>query len=219
MDCEAARGYPSTVTDTATSTPLYTVPQAARLMRAPYRTIRRWVSKEYGFGREGELLSFQDLVELYLVAKLRRSNISFQRIRRVSKTLCEILDTNRPFSSGRIQLLTDGKTVVMESKEVGMLDLDIRQHLIKDVVRPFLRDVEFINDEAVRWWPDGRDSKVVVDPTMSFGAPVIEGTGVAVETITMMLKAGDEPQAIASMFDLDEESVLSAMGFIVKRAA
>jgi len=56
----------------------------------------------------------------------------------------------------------------------------------------------------------------VVDPHHSFGQPVISGTNTTVETIFNMLKAGESPEFVASIFELEMEAV-EDVGLFMKR--
>lgn len=56
--------------------------------------------------------------------------------------------------------------------------------------------------------------KIISDPKVMFGKPVIEGTRITVEFILEALGAGETPESlIASHPTLTREGVLAALGF------
>src|SRR5438876_10028365 len=92
-------------------TGLYTLPEAARLLRVPPANLRRW-AKGYTFAgdRFSEpllrpdfpelaarcILTFQDLMELFLVARFRKVGVSMQRIRSTARWAARHFESNHP---------------------------------------------------------------------------------------------------------------------------
>jgi uncharacterized protein (DUF433 family) len=65
----------------------------------------------------------------------------------------------------------------------------------------------------------GKDHSIVVDPHHSFGQPVISGTNTTTEAIMNMLKAGESPELIASIFELNRKDVKDVQAFMKRSAA
>jgi hypothetical protein len=64
------------------------------------------------------------------------------------------------------------------------------QHVFSDLVRPYLGQLEFDPLEVpTRWWPMGREGRVVIDPAVSFGRPVIAEAGVPTRALAEALEA------------------------------
>src|SRR2546426_563110 len=91
---------------------LYTVPEAARLLRVPSRKLGRW-AEGYSFKARGEprfseplfrreyldlaeqrILTFTDLMELQLVSLFRRLGVSMQTIRTAARWAAQVYSTN-----------------------------------------------------------------------------------------------------------------------------
>jgi hypothetical protein len=52
------------------------------------------------------------------------------------------------------------------------------QYVLRKIVEPSLKGLEFDDDLASRWWPNGKDSGIVLDPQRQFGQPVEATSGV-----------------------------------------
>ena len=81
----------------------------------------------------------------------------------------------------------------------------------REVLEPFLEDVEYENKLARRWWPLGRERMIVVDPDYGFGLPVVEGTAVRTEIIAERYRAGDSTDEIAYDFDVTPKQINDAL--------
>ncbi|MCJ2013523.1 hypothetical protein [Methylobacterium sp. J-076] len=123
----------------------YTVPEAARLIRMPARTINRWLGG-YAYGSGGEPrrmpplwtpelpanddrleLGFRDLIELRFVHAFVRENVDLRVVRGCLEAAREAVDDPRPFSTRRFK--TDGRTIFLESLKAdgGSEVLDLKR--------------------------------------------------------------------------------------------
>lgn len=80
-------------------------------------------------------------------------------------------------------------------------------------VTAFFDRVDFEGDIPVRYWPDGRDAHIVVDPRRQFGTPIIEGTRMGTEVLHGMYTAGDPAEWLAHAYSLDLVQVEAAIRF------
>ena len=80
-------------------------------------------------------------------------------------------------------------------------------------VAAFFERVDFEGDIAVRYWPDGRDAYIVVDPRRQFGTPIIEGTRLSTEVLFGTNAAGDSAEWLAHAYGLDLVQVEAAIRF------
>lgn len=187
---------------------IYTLPDAARLVRADARTIRRWLygygyakcvgverrmyrseplwHPEYGADELGErVLGFRDLMELRIVREFVSRGVPLSVVRYCLKAAREMFGDDYPMT--RQRFLTDGETVFHEALDVvsttedgpALLDLRKRQHVFRTIVKDSLyAGIEYEGDMARRWYPEGKGHAVVVDPRLQFGHPTIEQSGV-----------------------------------------
>lgn len=213
---------------------IYSIPEAARISRVPASYIRRWLWG-YKYPVKGQLhragplwapqlpevddvraLTFKDLIEIQFVYRFRQQGISLQTIRKTIGLATELLDRTFPLSSVRFK--TDGKKVfaqvIEDPAERGyVFDLRTGQYLL-DYVLDYLYDAleysEF--DELIRWWPLGKDRRVMVDPKRSFGRPIVL-EGVQTNILANSFRAQGDIKAVAGWFEVSESSVSDALEF------
>jgi hypothetical protein len=120
--------------------------------------------------------SFSDLVSLFVVRELLRKGVRPRTIQKAERYLRRKLRTDRPFVNDMIA--TDGRHVLHddeiagEPEQIESADLEGQQVMV-DPIREQLVSVHYSDGWASRWTPARR---VVVDPAVQFGEPVIEGT-------------------------------------------
>ena len=166
-----------------------------------------------------EAASFVDLMEVAAIGELRKKGFSFKRIRRINSYCRLYLKEPRPLVTQKFKVAgqdifldVDFDVLVDVGREAGMLAW-------REVLKPFLEDVEYENDLARRWWPLGREHMVVVDPDYGFGLPVVEGTGVRTEIIAERHRAGDTTDEIAYDFDVTPRQINDALRWEMPKKA
>lgn len=101
-----------------------------------------------------------------------------------------------------------------------------RNLVLTEVLRDFLKRVEKRPVEGiVRLYPfitkdrnpDGPRT-VAMDPTVAFGKPVINGTGIPTSAIYQLFNAGDEIREIAEEYDRDTSEIEAAIRYESVRA-
>jgi uncharacterized protein (DUF433 family)/DNA-binding transcriptional MerR regulator len=213
---------------------LYTVPEVARLTGISAQKIHRWTggySYEYKATRrvqaplwklpigevdETRILDFRDLAELRIVDRLIAEELSLHAIRLAMAHARELLGDERPFSTARFR--TDGRSIFLEiADEAGdpkLIDLLKRQYGFKNVIGPSLRDLDFDEVGAIRWWPMGRGKAVVVDPSRCFGAPSVAGSSVPTAALAEAFEAeGGSVRRVAALFEVSAKAVEDALTF------
>lgn len=221
---------------------VYTVPEAARLTGVPAQRIKRWVTGYTFKGKEGGkrtspplwerqidsrdsiALSFRDLLEVRFVDAFRLHGVHWKAIRIAAQRAAEIIHDSHPFSTKRFK--TDGRSIfaeiLQETGEESLLDLVKSQYEFKQIVDPFLFEgLEFseLGIEPVRWWPMGRERRVVIDPERSFGQPIVDPESVPTAVLARAFRAEGSIEAVARWFKVAEESVEDAVEFENKLAA
>ncbi|MCR9219228.1 MAG: helix-turn-helix domain-containing protein [Alphaproteobacteria bacterium] len=212
---------------------LYTVSEASRLCGVRAQSIRRWIGG-YRYRNRGEIifaeplwtpqvkrheerliLGFRDLAELRVVDALLKQGLSLHAIRRAISRAREALDDERPFSTR--QFRTDGRSIFLDlakqDDEPALLDLLRNQYGIKRAIEPSLRDFEYDEKAASRWWPLSSKRSVVIDPKRAFGAPIEAESGVPVDVIVDAVDAEGSVRRAARAFGVAEASVRDALKF------
>jgi uncharacterized protein (DUF433 family) len=213
--------------------PLYTYADADYLAGVSRGTAKRWLAG-YAYGRhqhtrvasppitaveeDREAVAFVDLVEITAIGGLKAMGFSLKQIRAVVENCQQILGVARPLTTLRFK--TDGREIFVDRGE-SLLEIGRRkgQMAWAQVLDPFLATLDY-NAEGVarRWWPQGRNMPVVIDPEFGFGFPVIAGSGVRTEIILEQFQAGALDDEIAEDFNLDPKDVQRALQFELRRA-
>lgn len=212
---------------------LYSLVDAAQLLKAPPRKLRRWMDG-YDYKEDDSLhhvaplwmpdipkidnqikLSFRDLIELRFVRAFLEKGIDIRAVRNCIDYARQCMNTDRPFSSGRFR--TDGRTIFLESLEAAcepkLLDLKEKQYVFKQVVEQSFKDLDLAGDIVTRWRPyRGKDS-IVVDPTRSFGQPVASASGVPTIVLAEAVKAEGSQTRVAAMYEVEKSVVQDAVRF------
>jgi uncharacterized protein (DUF433 family) len=166
-------------------------------------------------------LSFRDLIELRFVKAFRDVGLSLPTIRECFMRAVEAVEDKRPFSTQ--QFRTDGKTIFLEItdgvQEGKLLDLKRRQVAFHRVVEPSLQELEFDANIVARWFPLGMSRNVVVDPSRSFGRPIVTQGSVPTETLCEAVKIEGALEKVARLYEVPLAAVRDAVAFQTQLAA
>ena len=206
--------------------PLYSIPECARYLGLPVPTVRNWVSGNDSdplilpAGSDPTALSFINLVELHVMAALRRHHrVPMQRVRTAAEFLERELCVEHPLA--RRELSTDGFSVFTEHLD-QLLNLSARGQLeMREVVQIYLRRVEHDDENglAARLFPFTREDRqkaptlIVIDPSVSFGRPVVMGSGVRAEVIVDFFNAGETIADLANEYRLAPYQIEEAVRY------
>ena len=205
--------------------PAYTVGEAAHYLGVPKSTMRSWFAGQRGFRaviRPADPrklgLSFSNLVEAYVLTAIRRRHhVALPTIRRGLDYLVRKLGAKRPllekgFATNGVDLFVDHLGEIVNISRDGQVEM-------ADLIRAYLERVDrdasglpiklypFMRNQAPREQP----RSVVIDPRVSFGRPVIAGTGIPTAALAEQFKAGDSVQVLAKEYGADEEAVWDAI--------
>jgi uncharacterized protein (DUF433 family) len=210
---------------------LYSVPAAARLLHTQPEPLRRWA---FGYERGGDrydpvisadlgdvggekALTFLDLVELMFIQGLRESGRAFPGIREAHRTLSRVLETEHPFALRRVFSDPGGIYALLDREDEGHLLIELKgagQIAMWPALQRYLHQLDFDVDQlAERWYPAGRATPIVVDPRISFGAPVIAGTRLETAAIAELYQGDESVEELAWLYDLEPAQVQAAVEF------
>ena len=217
---------------------VYTLPDAARLLGVPLTRLRSWISgyaipEEPNHGRrlpaghfssrgEGraKTFSFHTLIEIYVIAQLRKHRVTMATVRKAREELSERFDTAHPFAVAG--LLLGGKRLLKELGNQTLLELGTGgQTGFEAVIAPFCERLDFDQTTrlAQRFYPNGRNNAVVIDPHHAFGRPIIEGTNITTEALASLMWGGEKLEDVAANFGLEVRQVEEAWAFEQRVAA
>ncbi len=216
--------------------PAYTISEAAHYMGVPRATARYWASGRHrapalidAAGQRPLRLSFLNLAELHVLAAIRRRHsLPMPKVRAAIDWLADhtksASDKRHPLISKTLD--TDGVDLFVE--HYGRL-VNISQNgqiAMRDVMSAALRRIERdLKGIPVRLYPftrssiDNAPTRIVMDPTLSAGRPVIAGTGLATDVIAERYKAGESILDLTQDYECEISDIEEAIRLELKIAA
>jgi len=209
---------------------LYSYAEADRLAGVSRGTSKRWLEgyrhrrtdgvtsspaiSTAGGRHEPGAVSFVDLVEVVVISGLRRW-FSPQGIRQIVEDCEHVLGTHYPLASHQFE--TDGREIYVRRSDVlvGLLRRKW-ETAWRELLEPFLEQLDYRGELAARWYPLGRSASVVIDPEYGFGLPVITGTGFRTEIVAERFEHEREDE-IADDLGVSVSQVQDALRFELAR--
>lgn len=215
----------------------YSVAEAAHYLRMPEATLRSWVvGRLYPVAGQAkrsrplihsddpnsQYLSFMNLVEAHVLAAIRRRHgVKLPKVRTALAYVRRQFQIVRPLMDQSFQ--TDGLDLFVE--RYGELINASRegQRAMKEIIGVYLKRIErdaeglpiklypFTRDTQAEVSPASNPRVVVMNPTVSFGRPVIAGTGIPVVSIYERYKAGDSVADLADDFCVEISAIEEAI--------
>jgi uncharacterized protein (DUF433 family) len=217
--------------------PNYTVEEASRYLLVPISTVKYWAIGEAGaaplttvYSRRPFLLSFKNLVELYVLETLRDvHDIGLPRIRRSIEELRVEKPSKYPLAD--YQLATRGRKIYLEGDGEELVNLTSwGQHAFKPILNPFLKRVDrdakgiaerlfpFTSREHQRN-PEKAPRVVVIDPNVAFGMPVLVGSRISTAFLMSRRKGGASISQLASDYGRQETEIEEALSLEAEKTA
>jgi uncharacterized protein (DUF433 family) len=211
--------------------PLYTIAQAARVVRIHPATLRTWALGRSYPTQAGHkswtpliraadpkkgMLSFANLVELHVLSTLRGKQVRVDRIRNATHFIREKMKTDHPLAD--VDTQTDCVNVYVEYMD-RLINASSSQTEPRPLIERYLQRIE--RDEnglAARLYPITRDDAsnarlVLIDPSYRFGRPVLASTNLETAIVADRFFAGDSTAVLAAAFGIDEATIEEAIRF------
>ncbi|MBV9613064.1 MAG: DUF433 domain-containing protein [Acidobacteriaceae bacterium] len=170
----------------------------------------------------GRHLSFLNLVEAHVLAAIRRNHgVKLPKVRTALDYVRRQFHIERPLMSQAFQ--TDGLDLFVERYGQMINASREGQQALKEVIGIYLRRIERdAKGLPIKLYPFTRETDaarvplqdpklVVMTPTVSYGRPVVAGTGIPVAAIYERYRAGDSVAELADDFRLDTSAVEEAI--------
>lgn len=220
--------------------PAYSYVDAARYLMIPVDTLRSWVrgrSYRTSHGKrfseplielpaeDARALSFINLVEAHVLRAIRvEHQVRLDQIRIALNFISQELGYPHPLVREDL-LKTDGQSIYVEHLEM-LLDASKRgQIAIRETLEIYLTRIE-VDEQGIAsrlfpfLHPNRRDDPkvIVIDPNISFGRPVIAGTGIPTKVLADRYEAGDSVDLLAMDYDCDRPLIQTAIDYELKSA-
>lgn len=221
--------------------PAYGITEAARYLRIPLETLRSWVRGRFYPTRSGQrefksiihlpdknlpLLSFTNLIEAHILDAIRyKHKVPFESIRRTVKYLERQSGSKHPLAEH--WFLTDGKHLFIEKAESLINVSRDGQLAMRQIIEIYLQRVErdpqgvasrlfpFLSKrhELLQRPAELEPRLVVIDPLVSFGKPVLAGTGIPTSIIAERFYAGESVRELAKDYGRQESEIEEAIRY------
>jgi uncharacterized protein (DUF433 family) len=217
------------------STPIYLLSETSSLIGISRSRISRWV-KGYQYSypvknerRQGKqksvisycetpCVSFLDLIDLLFVKRFLEHGVTLQYLRSALEEARVLLGTPH---FARNAFYTNGKQITLELKEKSEFMITLMtdgQIAIPTIIKQLDNKIDFEDVTgfgfATRWYPNGKEGHIVVDPQISFGRPTLLGRGVAIENIyDLFLGEHEAVEPVSSWFEIPTDEVRAAINF------
>lgn len=204
--------------------PAYTVAESAHYLSLPASTVRYWSAGRGDYKalisaaqKHPTVLSFLNLIELHLLAAIRRKHaVSMPNVRSAIGYLKERYHSSHPLLSKKLE--TDGLDIFISSYgqliNISRDGQTAMRHVMEAALKRIERDD---NNIPIKLYPftrahiENAPSMIMIDPAISGGRPVIAGTGLATEIIAERYKAGESIKALAFDYGQKEEEIEEAI--------
>jgi uncharacterized protein (DUF433 family)/soluble cytochrome b562 len=211
---------------------MYGLGIAAHYLGLPANTLKAWVCGRSYSGkfvppiivlpdRSQNFLSFTNLIEAHVLSAIRRVHqVSMPKIKNAIQFLSETRGSEHPLAD--MNLHTDGVDLFIEQIDKIINVSKDGQVAIKQVMRAYISRIERSEKGLVeRLYPFTTSNQadleehrsIVIDPQVSFGRPVLVGTGIPVEVLSARFKAGESLQDLAFDYGCDSAQIESAIRY------
>lgn len=207
---------------------IFTTQEIAQILRVPYYKVNKWITK-YWDGNLGKCyereyswsigntraVGFHTLIEFYVMMQFAEAGVKTKEVLQAHKELSKFYNTSFPFAQKEVldNIKTDKSKIFLHING-DTISLDGSRQFNLDIIKLFFKNLDFDNDMlASRFWPMGKDHKVVCDPHRKFGQPVLDGTSIQSEAIYRMYLAEESISFIASIYEIPLKMVKDAIAF------
>lgn len=204
--------------------PIYGALDAAHYLRVPYQTLRYWVRGRNSVGpivtpaaSDPPRLSFMNLLECHMLSAMRSEyDLRLPKVRRALRTLASIENSKHPlleivFETDRIDLF------VRQADELINLSRPKHgQREFKEFLEMHMERIETKNG-SFRFFPfierriREEPRSIMISPAVSFGRPVIAGTGIPTAVIASRFHARDSVGDLAREYGRSDKEIEEAI--------
>jgi uncharacterized protein (DUF433 family) len=222
--------------------PSYSIPEAAHYLRLPSATVRSWVLGRNYTTKHGTkpfdplirieekkaqppLLTFTNIIELHVLRAIRTQHkIPMKSIRPAITYIEEEL--GYPHALARSKFYVDGLDLFIEVFDKFLNASKGGQVAIRKVMARYIKRIDWDDKGiATQLFPFTRVSEdegpklVVMNPRISFGRPVLVGTGVRTLAIAERYSAGESSLDLARDYGCEQLQIEEAVRYELAKAS
>jgi uncharacterized protein (DUF433 family) len=225
---DSTSGNPITDLYKTLSAPTYSISEVHRLTGISRWRISRWLrGYKYDGGEQSPVIrrsipsestyaSFLDLIDLLFVRKFIERGFSLQFIRKALEDARVHLGTPH-FAWNKF--FTSSDKIILELPKSNMVTLLAGgQRAMSEIIEQVYDKLDF--EEVTefgfvsRWYPEGRQGYIIIDPQISFGRPTVKGSGIATENIfDLYLGENQKIEPVRKWFQLPRQEIQAAIRF------
>ncbi|HEV2990679.1 MAG TPA: DUF433 domain-containing protein [Candidatus Angelobacter sp.] len=208
--------------------------ETSRYLHIPHSTLQFWTSgkepivKLAAYGRR-PILSFKNLVECYVVQGIRTMyGIKVQKIRAAAAWMRRNLSSPNPLAD--YEITTDGVNLFLDIQGILVCISKEGQVAMKPIFEAHLGRVERdssgiahrlfpYKNRAHMLEPQRAPKVVMIDPMISFGRPILRGSGIMSSVLAGRYKAGDSIAVLAKSYGRAQSEIREAVEWEIGKAA
>jgi len=161
------------------------------------------------------VLSFAELITIAFIAAFRRHGAALDDVHQMHDYLRSALTDEYPFML--LAFKTRAPLMLGHQGTENLSDLGVvARHGHYGWAEPILAEFEqfdYDHDLALRWYPRGRHSAIVIDARIAFGGPTINGAGILTYILKQRYVAGETAAEITEDFGISISQLEEALRF------
>jgi uncharacterized protein (DUF433 family) len=205
-------------------TGLYTLGEVARYARMHPITVARWFKgddycKKVFSLEDSKIITFLDFVQVLAVRNLRlHHNVKLQKIRDAINRASQDFSIDYPFARKHTTYLFEGD-IWIKPEGKTLTQLSGRNHGqkgIRPVIERFYKDISFdahLGLASQYKAYESKRNKIIMNPKIRFGAPMLEGSGYTPEALYEAAKTEGSAMAAAKNYGVTKSQVETSIDY------
>ena len=204
-------------------TPLYGLVDAAHYLRVPYQTVRYWTLGRRAVepivhlaSTDPPRLSFVNLMECHMLSAMRSTyNLRLPKVRKALRTLADMSPSPHPLVDKPLE--TDSVDVFIREHGDELLNLNNpQQRNFKEIFNIYMQRIErgpngmsffpFVEERSI-----SEPKIIMLNPEISFGRPVISGTGIPTAVIASRFHGRESVSELAKEYGRTDKEIEEAI--------
>jgi uncharacterized protein (DUF433 family) len=206
---------------------IYSVIDAANIIKQPIDKVRRWFKKLSEVDYEGldgsakidiekRRISFHGLIELVVIGTLLDNGFTIKNIVKARTDLkAKSGKDYYPFATNNVKddLKVAGHSILFQFPH-GTVTLDGTGQYNLDIIKQFFKDIVFENDIAMRIIPQTGKGEIIIDPKFAGGKPsFVKHNDLEVEMIMGFYDDEDSIAELMENYSLSREEIEAALNY------